>query len=337
MSQDQEIVNAQFSIDMIFKDVIHFSKPKFRFADSYKTACKQLEKCFKDLVENSKEQFPKDFRANVTIDKFLNPTSVPRQVNGLDPIVEEEDGVEEQYMDFTGMEEDDMIDIDSNVDDEEIEYYCEDEETMENNDPDDMVCDRASESENENEEEPPNAPIVVKCKEDDIFLRDFEKILNDDLVSRSREGFRPNVEIAIPIERETEKKSKFHSPNLMSSFSMSLNDQNQDKSNPSTFNFRVMTRNAKSNKPILKSIEVSPNSDLVQNYLVREEARRAEKEAVKKLILDINERRELEDNGTNSSQANTSQNRFGLANNQSSSSSYRSVVSNSHNNYRKKF
>lgn len=328
LPQDKANINSQMSIDMIFKDVIHYLKPKFRYADSYQSACKQLEKAFKDLSANAKDLFP---TANINVNKFLNPRAAsPKELqNGLDPIVEEEECGDDQHDGGDAPMEDEEIDNESNGDYEDEDYDC-DEEINENNEDEEMTCDRGSESENE-DESPMNAPVIVKCEEDDEFLRDFDRMLNDDLVSRSREVVRSNVEIAIPIERDTEKRNKFQPPNSMGPFSLSLEEQSSKQAN--TFNFRVMTRNQKSSKPVLRSIEVSSDTDLVQNYLAREEKLRAEKEEVKRLILDINQRREMEDSGS-SNQYQTNQ--ANLRNNPSSSQSfdYRNM-SNSH--YRRRY
>ena len=57
--------------------------------------------------------------------------------------------------------------------------------------------------------------------------------------------------------------------------------------------FSVMLR--KNNKPSYKEVAVPRDSDIARNLQMQEEADRLEKERVKKLTLEINERQEEED------------------------------------------
>ncbi|OTF78139.1 hypothetical protein BLA29_006009 [Euroglyphus maynei] len=138
--------------------------------------------------------------------------------------------------------------------------------------------------------------------------------MQENLISRSQEVTqRMNVEIVIPIERDSNTNKSRHGridgykSSIFSSLEPSSNNNNRRSNNQrqeletKSFNFRVMTKNQKSNKPILRSVEVPANSELVQNFLAREQAQKREKEQVKKLILGFNERREMEDQSPNSS------------------------------------
>lgn len=41
---------------------------------------------------------------------------------------------------------------------------------------------------------------MVKCPEDDEFVADFEKMMNEDLLSRKSESVRvPNMDVAVPL------------------------------------------------------------------------------------------------------------------------------------------
>ena len=71
-------------------------------------------------------------------------------------------------------------------------------------------------------------------------------------------------------------------------------DQPYSTSGEESLNLLLMTR-AKGNKPMLKIVQVPIDSDLALSLKEKEEAERVEKEQVKKLTLDINERREMED------------------------------------------
>ncbi|KAJ6219514.1 hypothetical protein RDWZM_005326 [Blomia tropicalis] len=347
MPLDQTDKNAQFYIDVIFKDVINYLKPKFKIADSYEKACKQLEDRVKSVAEKAKEIMP---NSNISVEHVLNPNHHHHQSNmterkvstSLDPIAEE-DSLEDECvteMEINGGNDESMSDNESN-EDEEIDS---DRDGMNGMEYDGETNDRhASDSDNDMPvEQPMKTPTIIQCAEDDEFQRDFEKMIRDSFTSRTQEVVRPNVEIVIPIERDDRKKSQFKNVNRNGRadgnlpFSFSLKNQIEEEQQSNTVKFRIMARNAKSNKPQLKSIEVSPESELVQKFLAREEAHRAEKEAVKRLILDINQRRELEDNSCGSPiRSNDSSNSRSATGQQQSNNSgyyYRSGASTSYNN-----
>ena len=69
--------------------------------------------------------------------------------------------------------------------------------------------------------------------------------------------------------------------------------QQQETSNSNTVPFKVLLR--KGNKPAYKEIAVPVESEIAKNLQKQEEADRLEKERVKKLTLQINERQEEEE------------------------------------------
>ncbi|CAG2107459.1 unnamed protein product [Medioppia subpectinata] len=78
---------------------------------------------------------------------------------------------------------------------------------------------------------------------------------------------------------------------------VAFTDYNEPKEEPidtPTINFMIMTR-TKGNKSVLRTVDVPLDSELVVSLKAREEAEKAEKKNIKRLILDINERREMED------------------------------------------
>ncbi len=319
-------LNAQFYIDSIFRDVITYLKPRFRVADSYETACRQLETHLKGVAERAKELMPNS--SPLSAEQVLKPSTIVQQqplqplttgkgsrrgsAGGLEPIVEEadceEDGPEAGVTLNGDNDSQDGYDEEQRCFNSDGEYAEEEEEEDEE---EEEVVDEEEEDKSSNKANNSKAPAIVGCTEDDEFQRDFERMLTESLTSRSQEVVRPNVEIVIPIERGGgEKKKTVNSfadeesdRSQQQPFSMALNDRqstsgdsNSSSTNRTTFQFRVMARNAnKSNKPLFRSIEVSPESELVQNFLAREEELRAQKEAVKRVILDINQRRELQE------------------------------------------
>ncbi|CAN8018740.1 unnamed protein product, partial [Ixodes persulcatus] len=121
------------------------------------------------------------------------------------------------------------------------------------------------------------------CPEDDDFMTAFDKMLSESILHRSQDSVKPQADIVIPMSLKGGHQKKTYS-NL-------LEQKHEEEKN--TMNFILMTR--KGNKPQFKSLEVPVSSELAQNLKDREEAERAEKEQVKMLTLNINERQEEED------------------------------------------
>ncbi|GFS94914.1 regulator of nonsense transcripts 2 [Nephila pilipes] len=139
--------------------------------------------------------------------------------------------------------------------------------------------------------------VVVKSSsqpaqsaEDDDFMAAFDKMLSDSMLHRNLESVKPQVDIVIPMNIKggstIKKTPKFISPTI----SAVLEEKEQEKP---TVNFVLMTR--KGNKQQFKNLAVPVSSELAQNLKDREEAERMEKQHVKLLTLNINERQEEED------------------------------------------
>ncbi|KAH9413413.1 Regulator of nonsense transcripts upf2 [Dermatophagoides pteronyssinus] len=196
---------------------------------------------------------------------------------------------------------DDDDDLDSNEEDIDEDEYDDDDiddedVDVDEEDDDDDIGDDEDSDENQNQNNKSNKDggglRIQPCEEDDKFQLDFERLMMENLQSRSQEVTqRINVEINHQQQQQHRNRQ-----------------QSSKESEETKFNFRVMTKNQKSNKPILRSIEVPVDSDLVQNFLEREREKKREKEQVKKLILGFNERREMEDhqNPSNSSSSSIS-------------------------------
>lgn len=126
-------------------------------------------------------------------------------------------------------------------------------------------------------------PRRAPCPEDDDFMAAFDKMLSESILHRSQDSVKPQADIVIPMSLKGTGQQKKTYSNLLEK------KGEEDK----TMNFILMTR--KGNKPQFKSLEVPVSSELAQNLKDREEAERAEKEQVKMLTLNINERQEEED------------------------------------------
>uniref|UniRef100_A0A1B6CUR7 Regulator of nonsense transcripts 2 n=1 Tax=Clastoptera arizonana TaxID=38151 RepID=A0A1B6CUR7_9HEMI len=118
-------------------------------------------------------------------------------------------------------------------------------------------------------------------QDDEDFQNAFEKMVSDNIQERMKENVKPQLaDISVPIHIKNNNKKTYEQ--LMEP------DQNEP-----VVNFTLMLR--KGNKQQYKNLTVPTDSELAQNLRSQEEAERMEKEKVKQLTLDINERLEEED------------------------------------------
>ncbi|KAG1674544.1 Regulator of nonsense transcripts 2 [Nymphon striatum] len=137
----------------------------------------------------------------------------------------------------------------------------------------------------------PGGPKHIQCAEDEDFMTAFDKMLAENIQQRNQEPAKAQVDISVPMHVRTSKKVQIQSTIEPES---PLSDGPVLSESPkSTINFVLMTR--KGNKPQYKNLEVPLDSELVTNLKDREKVEKAEKERVKRLTLDINERQEEED------------------------------------------
>ncbi|PNF37933.1 hypothetical protein B7P43_G03899 [Cryptotermes secundus] len=128
----------------------------------------------------------------------------------------------------------------------------------------------------------PQGPTHVECPEDEDFLSAFDRMVSDNIQDRMRETVKPQqVDISVPLHIKSSAKKTYEQ----------LQETRIEEK--CTMNFVLMIR--KGHKQQYKSLAVPINSELALNLKNREEAERAEKERVKRLTLDINERLEEED------------------------------------------
>jgi regulator of nonsense transcripts 2 len=129
-----------------------------------------------------------------------------------------------------------------------------------------------------------NGPKRIDCTEDDDFMTAFDKMISESIQHRSQEMVKPpQTDITVPLHvKSTLKKS-----NALQSYELGKVEERN------TINFLLMTR--RGNKMQFKNLQVPANSDLAQNLKDKEQAERAEKERVKQLTLNINERLEEEE------------------------------------------
>ncbi|KAK4008595.1 hypothetical protein OUZ56_013729 [Daphnia magna] len=161
------------------------------------------------------------------------------------------------------------------------------------------------------------APRKALCPEDDDFMAALDRMVAENIheaYSRGKEASKaPAVDIAIPwqVKASLKKPSDGSDKNFLGDSiggelggalavaeassacaAVASSPPSASQDNP-TVNFFLMTR--KGNKPQFKNLALPSDSELAQNLRNREEAEKAEKERVKKLTLDFNERQEEEE------------------------------------------
>merc|ERR1712071_349371 len=154
------------------------------------------------------------------------------------------------------------------------------------------------------------APRKAQCTEDDDFMAALDRMVAENINERGKEK-PPAVDISIPWQVKVSLKKPvdgISDKNCLgdalggelggalavaeaSSTAMASSPPASGEGEP-TMAFYLMTR--KGNKAQFKNLAVPTDSELAQNLRNREMAERVEKERVKKLTLDFNERQEEE-------------------------------------------
>nr|CAG4635937.1 EOG090X0143 [Eubosmina coregoni]SVE69635.1 EOG090X0143 [Eubosmina coregoni] len=161
------------------------------------------------------------------------------------------------------------------------------------------------------------APRKAVCTEDDDFMAALDRMVAENIQERGKEVAKPPaVDIAIPwqvkasLKRPIDGLEKNYLGDALggelggalaaaeasaapAAAALPTYSTCTSADDGPTVNFVLMTR--KGNKPQFKNLAVPSDSDLAQNLRNREEAEKAEKERVKKLTLDFNERQEEEE------------------------------------------
>lgn len=122
------------------------------------------------------------------------------------------------------------------------------------------------------------APKLYKCEEDELFCKEFDRLLGDSLTDRLHDSTKvSHVDIAIPMNLKGKQKKGVPT---------------SEESNGDGVNFVLMLK--KNNKQVLKGLNIPLTSDLAANIRNKQLAERAEHEEMKKLVLDYNQRQEEE-------------------------------------------
>ncbi|GFQ70834.1 regulator of nonsense transcripts 2 [Trichonephila clavata] len=275
-------------VNFMMTDTISSLRPKLKLYENLDEA----EKAVMNAVEELKPKYMEIYPGLVGEEQDkANPQSTTNEEDSLCPIEEEDEEMEDDAQSETSFLDGETENDTDGYSGSQSQPFEDETEGL------GRQCTSLSDADNDpvydaNGE----APVVksssqpVQSAEDDDFMAAFDRMLSDSILHRNQESVKPpQVDIVIPmtIKGPTAKKTtKFISPKLSSL----LEEKQQVKP---TVNFVLMTR--KGNKQQFKNLAVPISSELAQNLKDREEAERMEKQHVKLLTLNINERQEEED------------------------------------------
>lgn len=293
-----------WQIEHLVKDTIAAVRPKLQLATSLEEAQKALQNLNSQIVSKAIELVP-------SLRQYLEP----EDTDSLEPIAEE--GSEEQQV--PGLEGDLMEDMMEDEEEfEEVEGELDWSEshgesltpsqhsqpgrgTMEEEGEAGLTGEAEEElgDEEDGRREERRAQLEeeqlldgdmnvninhVQCEEDNDFMSAFDRMMADSILERASAVTRPGqLDISVPVHiRSTAKKT----------YDQLLSEGTKEEAKP-VVNFVFLTRSG--NKQQYNSVEMPVDSELVTKLRTREEAERAEKEKVKRMTLEINERQEEEE------------------------------------------
>ncbi|KAH7947478.1 hypothetical protein HPB52_012310 [Rhipicephalus sanguineus] len=266
------------TVDYLVKDTLLPLRPKIKLCESAEEATAAVEDLMSELKPKLSEYLSPPAAGGEDGDKA-------KELENLSPIQEVEEEPDEENHSGECSDQDGDVEGDGDTDvysgsqsqplEDEVGSSTEDEAGNLDEDPGSSQQDVTLVG-----QRPRRAP----CPEDDDFMAAFDKMLSESILHRSQDSVKPQGDIVIPMSLKGTGQQKKTYSNLL---------EKKGEEDKNTMNFILMTR--KGNKPQFKSLEVPVSSELAQNLKDREEAERAEKEQVKMLTLNINERQEEED------------------------------------------
>ena len=269
------------SMEFLFVDTIKFLRPKFHFASNLEEANEEVVKMMNQLKPKVIEMYPQLRQQLCGQDSSSN--------NNLHAIQEE--GNEDSNTDFR--------EDDEESEDEEDEEQRTDQGTDGDDKKDEENIEESSSEEDDDAmpdlEEPValvvSRPKYVPCPEDDVFAKEFDKLVSDSLVSRALVSKKaPEGDIYVPIDAQI--NSSYKPKKLLTN---SSEDENAADDEEETFDMKVMTRASKGSKPVLRVVHLPVDSDLAITLKKQEERERKERAEFKKLTLKMNARIDEED------------------------------------------
>ncbi|XP_042223985.1 regulator of nonsense transcripts 2-like isoform X2 [Homarus americanus] len=279
-----------WQIEHLVRDTISAVRPKLQLSKSLEEAQKAVQHLNNQIMAKAIEQVP-------SLRQYLQQEE---ESENLETITEEGDG---QVLDLEGDiledmdDEEDFDEVDTDLDWSEShgdsltpsQHSQPARSTVEEVEGEGVLTGDAEEEMGEDEGELLEGDMKVNvkhvdCEEDTDFMSAFDRMMADSLMERATTVSRPGqLDISVPVHvKSTAKKT----------YDQLLCESTEEETKP-VVNFVLMTRAG--NKQQYNSVEMPVNSELVTKLRTREEAERAEKEKVKRMTLEINERQEEEE------------------------------------------
>ncbi|XP_064084936.1 regulator of nonsense transcripts 2-like [Macrobrachium nipponense] len=283
-----------WQIDHLVRDTITAVRPKLQLSNSLEDARKAVQVLNKQIVAKAIEQAP-------SLRQFLEPEE---ESDSLQTISEEGD------VSVSGLEGDIMEDMDDEDEFEDMEAELDWSESHAES----LTPSQHSQPGRSNPEEEGEAGLTgdaedeigdddtndideasleadvkvnvkhVDCEEDNDFMSAFDRMMAESILERANAVPRPGqLDISVPVHVKTTAKK---------TYDQLLSENSEEDAKP-VVNFVLMTRSG--SKQQYSNVEMPVNSELVTKLRTREEAERAEKERVKRMTLEINERQEEEE------------------------------------------
>ncbi|KFM57643.1 Regulator of nonsense transcripts 2, partial [Stegodyphus mimosarum] len=278
-----EIYTEEFPFPVTVKfmvaDTIALLRPKLKLFESLEEAIQGVQDLIKELKPKLAEVCPNLLTDD---DEDVEKSKPQTKDDGLGPIEEVDEEMDEDGQSETSYQEGETEGDTDGFSGSQSQPFEDENEVnsrhgMSQSDVDnDPVYDA-------NEDAPVVKPVTkqVQCAEDEDFMTAFDKMLSESILHRNQESVKPQVDIVIPMTIKGSNAKKTIS-------ALELKEEEKP-----TINFVLMTR--RGNKQQFKNLAVPVTSELAQNLKDREEAERMEKQHVKLLTLNINERQEEED------------------------------------------
>ncbi|XP_033096855.1 regulator of nonsense transcripts 2-like isoform X2 [Anneissia japonica] len=283
---DPEIRPFPMDVDNMISDTLEALRPKMKMLAS-------LEESNDEVLKLQNEYIQK-----------LSPVIVPSVATsyqpgqGLTPILESHETDSTVIGTMSSLEDEDYdsdIDFSDNMDrastggsqGQSLSQCLNQPEPVDEEDDVDITLDSAGEEEDEDSVTLlKKRPRLIDCPEDEDFTSAFDKMMAETTQHRSSEVIKvPQFDVSVPVHMKRSRKS------FTFLQTEQVDEEEEDKKD--TINFTLVVR--KGNKQQFKGFEVPMSSHLVANLKNREQAELAEKQRVKQITLDINERQEEEE------------------------------------------
>lgn len=271
-------------VDYLISDTLELLRPKFRL-------CASLEEAMGQLAELERE-----YRSKLGLDggggggKTGGSDVLGGSSSG---VADEEDDDDDEEEEGAETEEQSANESDANDQDDEDGTDEEDDEDDEEENTDYMT-----DSNKENDTDEDGGQVTMKdggglkrvaCAEDDEFISAFDKMMVENMQQRSSEAVKVHqLDVAIPLGLRGQVK-----PGQAAPGEPVLEGDTTSCQDIGTMQFVMLTR--RGNKQQLRPVSVPITSQLAASRKTQQQAEREERQRVKKLTLDINERQEQED------------------------------------------